>query len=93
MVSDLGRTPTLREECGMHSESGEELWVQGEAVLQTLSSRDAKPQPVIAPYAKKNYEMSPRQLRTGINISLTPKDPFVPSTAWQCSDVCYSKSS
>ena len=33
--------------------------------------------------------MSPKQLRSGINISLTLTDQCLPSTTWQSSVVCY----
>ena len=37
-----------------HFESGEELWLQGEAALQTNSFRDADPQLVILKNKTKN---------------------------------------
>ena len=36
-----------------HCESGNGLWLQGEAVLHMHSFRDAEPQPVIPPNAKQ----------------------------------------
>ena len=57
-----------------HFESEEGLWLEGEAALQTLISRDAEPKPVIPPNAKKHTGMSPNQFRPGINISLTTTD-------------------
>ena len=36
-----------------HCESGEELWLQGEATLETHSFRDADPQPVVPQNEKK----------------------------------------
>ena len=41
----------------IHCESGEVLWLQGEAELQTHSFRDAEPQPVIPPNANKNMKI------------------------------------
>ena len=38
---------SLTEGYSTHCESGEGLWLQGEAVLQMHSFRDADPQPVI----------------------------------------------
>ena len=41
---------------GPYCKSGKELWLQGEAALQTPSFRDAEPQLVMPPKAKINYE-------------------------------------
>ena len=41
-----------------HCESGEGLWPQGEAALQTHSFRDAEPHPVIPQIAKKAHGVS-----------------------------------
>ena len=41
-----------------HCESGEWLWLQGEAAFEIHSFRDAEPQPVIPLNEKKNGEMS-----------------------------------
>ena len=71
----------LTRACAAHCESGEELWLQGEAALQVHSFRDSDPQPVIPPNEKKNHGMSVIQLRPGMNISLTASDPCLPSTA------------
>ena len=57
-------------------ESGVQLWLQGEAVLQTHSFRDAEPQQVIPTNTKKMVSNVSRQLRLGITISLTPNDPL-----------------
>ena len=39
--------------CPCHCESGEVLWLQGKAALQTHRIRDAEPQPMISPNANK----------------------------------------
>ena len=43
----------------VHYESGEGLWLQGEATLQTHSFRDADPQPVILHNSKMIMEYLP----------------------------------
>ena len=67
--------------CTCYCESGEGLWLQAEAAIQTHSFGDADPQPVITPKAKKIHRMSPKQLIPSIHISLTTTDPCLPSTA------------
>ena len=65
-----------------HSDSGEGLWLQGEAELQAQSFRDAEPQPVTL-QKRKNHEMSPKLLRPGITIRLKTTDPCLPINAWK----------
>ena len=72
-----------------HCESGEVLWLQGEAASQTHSFRDAEPQPVIPPNANKNHGKFPKKLRPGISTSMSTTDLCLPNTAWQWSVVCY----
>ena len=60
-----------------------ELWLQGEAALQTQSFRDAEPQLVIPPKTKDNHGMPPVQLRPGRNICMTTTDPCPPIIAWK----------
>ena len=69
------------------------LRLQGQAALQTHSFRDAEPQRVIPPNAKNHHGVSPKRPGPGIIIHLTNADSCLPSIAWQCSAVCYSKSS
>ena len=76
-----------------HCEPGERLWLQGKVALQTHRFRDATPQQLHPRNQKKNYRIFLKQLRPGINNSLTATDPFLPTTAWQCTVVCYSRSS
>ena len=76
-----------------HCESGEGPWLYGEAAIQTHSFRDTDPQEVIPPNEKKNYEISPKLLRPGINFHLNTTDSCLPNTALQCSDVYHFKSS
>ena len=73
----------------VHCESGEGLWLQGEAALQTHSFRNADPQPVIPPNGKKNHGMFPKLLRPGINISLTTTDPCLVYLALHDNAVIY----
>ena len=76
-----------------HCESGSELWLQGEAALQTQDFRDVEPQLGIRPKTKKNHGVPPVQLRSGINICLTTTDPCLPIIAWKCNDAYCSWSS
>ena len=62
----------------IHCESGEGLWLQGYAASQAHSFRDAEPHPVITPNAKNNHEIFTKQLKTGINISLSTIDLRLP---------------
>ena len=71
-------------------ESGNELWLQGEAALQWQSFRDTEPQRVIPP---KNHEMPPVQLRSGIHICLTTINLFLLIIAWTSNDANCSCSS
>ena len=64
------------------------LWLQGEAVFETHSFRDAEPHSVISHNDKKNDEMSPKKREQTVNISTTTHDPCLPRTAKQDSDVC-----
>ena len=73
----------------IHCESGEGLWIQGKAALQTHSFRDAEPHQVIPQNAKKNYGTFPMQLTPDISTSLSTTDLCLPSTTWQRSVVCY----
>ena len=77
----------------IHCESGKDLWLEGEAALQTQSFRDAEPQIVIPPKTKKNHGVPPVQLRPGIHICLTTTDPCLPIIAWKCNDAYCSWSS
>ena len=71
-------------------ESGEVLWLKGEAASQTHSFRDAEPQPVIPPNEKKKkHGKSPKQLRSGISTSMSTTDLCLPNAAWQWSVVRY----
>ena len=78
-----------------HPESGEGLWLQGEAELQTHSFRNAgaEPEPVIQSNEKKIYSLSPEQVTQGKTISLTNTDPSITSVAYQGIVVCYARSS
>ena len=69
------------------------VWLQGKAALQTHSFRDAEPPSEISTNATKQHGFSTKKLRSDIDISLTITDPCLPTTAWQCSAVCYSRSS
>ena len=69
-----------------HCESGSELWLQGEAALQTQNFRDAEPKLGIRPKTKKNHGVPPVQLRSGINICLTTSDPCLPIIVCKCND-------
>jgi hypothetical protein len=66
-----------------HCESGEEIWLQGEAASEAHSFRDAEPHPVIPAKAKNNYEIFPKKLRPCNNTNLSTTDFCLPSTAWQ----------
>ena len=55
-----------------HCESGKGLWLQGKAAFQMHSFRDAEPQPVIPPNAKKRHPISLKELRPGLNVSFKP---------------------
>ena len=79
----------MQDFCHCHCESWEGLFLQGEAALQKHSFREAEPQPVFRQNAKKNYEMTPMQLRPDTNKSLTSTDLCLPGNAWQCSDAYY----
>ena len=74
----------------LHCESGEGLWLQGEAALQAYNFRYADPQPVIPLNEKKNNEIFPKQLISGIKSA---DELFLPWNTWQCSDVQYFRSS
>ena len=64
-----------------HCESRKGLWLPEEAASQPYSFRDAEPQPVISPNAKKN--IFPKQTKEGISTSLSPTDLCLPITVWQ----------
>ena len=70
-------------QCVHHCEFWEGLWLQREAALQTISFRDAEPQPVFPPNAKKNPGISLKQLGPGMNINLTTTNPFLPKQLFQ----------
>ena len=74
-----------------HFESGEGIWLQGEAASEAHSFRDAEPHPVIPANAKNKYEIFPKKLRPCNNTNLSPTDFCLPSTAWQWSVVCYCR--
>ena len=44
-----------------HCESGEGIWLQGEAASEAHSFRDAEPHPVIPENAKNNYGIFPKK--------------------------------
>ena len=46
----------------VHCESGERLWLQGEAAFEMHSFKDAEPQRAILLNDRKNHEISPKQL-------------------------------
>ena len=75
--------------CQSHCESGEGIWLQGEAASEAHSIRDAEPHPVIPANEKNNSEIFPKKLRPCNNINLSTTDLCLPSTAWQWSVVCY----
>ena len=56
----------------IYTESVEGIWLQGEAVSQAHSFRDAEPHPVIPANAKNSYQIFPKQLRPCNNTSLQP---------------------
>ena len=65
-----------------HCESGEGIWLQGEAALEAHGFRDAEPHPVILANAKNNYEIFSKKLRLCNFTNLSPTDLCLPSTAW-----------
>ena len=89
----MERSGKASAEIPPHCDSGEVIWLQGEAALQTHSFRDADPQPVVLQNAKKFHGMSPKHFRPGLNTSLITTNPCLYSTAWQCSVVFYSRNS
>ena len=50
----------------------EGFWLQDEVALQAHRFRDAEPQPVIPPNAKKRHPISLKELRPGLNVSFKP---------------------
>jgi hypothetical protein len=72
-----------------HCESGEGIWLQGEAASEAHSFRDAEPHPVIPANAKNNHEIFPKKLRPCNNTNLSTTDFCQPSSASEWSVVWY----
>ena len=72
---------------------GKDFGSKGNLALQTHSFKDAEPQTGIPQNVEKSHGISTKQLRPGIDISLTINDPGLPSTQWQSCVVCYPKCS
>ena len=72
-----------------HCESGEGIWLKGEAASEAHSLRGAEPHPVIQANSKNNYEIFPKKPRPCNNTNLSTTDFCLPSTAWQLSVFWY----